>query len=169
MVSFVTTIEKFQKKGEKSGWSYITISAAQVNKLIPGQKVSFRVKGTIDSYSFSRTALLPMGDGGFILPINGTIRKAIRKVAGDKIKVVMEADRRKLELSADLMASLRDEPQALEHFKSLALSHQHYFSKWIESAKTTQTKTKRIVMAVIALSKKQGYSEMIRGNKNQPY
>ena len=169
MLSFTTTIEKFQKKGEKSGWSYITISAAQVNKLIPGQKVSFRVKGTIDSYPFSRTALLPMGDGGFILPINGTIRKAIGKVAGDKIKVVMEADKRKLELSADLMTSLRDEPQALEHFKSLALSHQHYFSKWIESAKTTQTKTKRIVMAVIALSKKQGYPEMIRENKNQRY
>ena len=169
MLSFTTTIEKFQKKGEKSGWSYITISAAQVNKLIPGQKVSFRVKGTIDAYSFSRTALLPMGDGGFILPINSTIRKAIRKVAGDKIKVVIEADKRKLELSADLMASLGDEPQALEHFKSLALSHQHYFSKWIESAKTTQTKTKRIVMAVIALSKKQGYPEMIRENKNQRY
>jgi hypothetical protein len=47
------------------------------------------------------------------------------------------------------------------------MSHQVYFSKWIESAKTNATKTKRIVMALTAFSKKQGYPEMIRENKNK--
>jgi hypothetical protein len=165
MISFVTTIQKFDKKGEKTGWSYIEISPAQAQKMLPGQKVSFRVKGSIDAFKFEKTALLPMGDGNFILPMNATIRKAIGKRHGDKVKVVMEADMSKFQLSADLMTSLRDEPQALEFFKSLAGSHQKYFSKWIESAKTAQTKTRRIVMAVIALSKRQGYAEMIRSNK----
>jgi len=165
MISFVTTIQKFDKKGEKTGWSYIEISRAQAQKMLPGQKVSFRVRGTVDSFKLEKTALLPMGDGDFILPMNATIRKAIGKKHGDKVKVAMEADKSKFQLSADLMTSLRDEPQALEFFKSLAGSHQKYFSKWIESAKTTQTKTRRIVMAVIALSKRQGYNEMIRENK----
>lgn len=167
MISFITTIQRFDKKGEKTGWSYIEISPAQAQKLLPGQKVSFRVKGSVDSFKLEKTALLPMGDGNFILPMNATIRKAIGKKHGDKVKVIMEADKSKYELSADLMTSLRDEPQALEFFKSLSGSHQKYFSKWIESAKTMQTKTRRIVMAVIALSKRQGYPEMIRANKKE--
>lgn len=167
MISFVATIQKFDRKGDKTGWSYIEISRAQAQKMLPGQKVSFRVKGSVDSFKLEKTALLPMGDGNFILPMNATIRKAIGKKHGDKVKVTMEADKSKFQLSADLMTSLRDEPQALEFFKSLAGSHQKYFSKWIESAKTTQTKTRRIVMAVIALSKRQGYPEMIRANKRE--
>nr|MBP8244154.1 YdeI/OmpD-associated family protein [Chitinophagaceae bacterium] len=48
-------------------------------------------------------------------------------------------------------------------FESLTGSHQRYFSKWIDSAKTEPTRVKRITMAVNALAKKWGYGEMIRG------
>jgi hypothetical protein len=169
MISFLTIIKKFEKKGEKTGWTYIEISSSQINKLLPGQKVSFRVKGSLDAYAFEKVAILPMGDGHFILPLNGTFRKGIGKKHGDKVNVVLEVDKRKLQLSPDLMASLKDDPQAFEHFKSLALSHQQYFSKWIESAKTSHTKTKRIVMTIIAMGKKQGYQEMMRENRAQRY
>ena len=94
------------------------------------------------------------------------MRKVIGKKQGDKIQVALEADDRKLILSADLITCLKEEPQALAFFKSLSKSHQQYFSKWIESAKTTPTKTKRIVMAVIAMGKRQGFPEMMRENKN---
>ncbi|MEO8473319.1 MAG: YdeI/OmpD-associated family protein [Chryseolinea sp.] len=167
MISFSATIQKFDKKGEKTGWSFIEISRVQAEKLMPGQKVSFRVKGSIDSFSLAQTALLPMGDGNFILPMNATIRKAIGKKHGDKVKVLFEADKRKFQISPHLMRSLRDKPGALDYFQSLAGSHQKYFSKWIDGAKTAQTKTRRIVMAVIALSKHQGYPEMIRSNKKE--
>ena len=50
-------------------------------------------------------------------------------------------------------------------FKTLAKSHQNYFSKWIESAKTEGTKTKRIALAVNALSKQWDYGTMIREDK----
>jgi hypothetical protein len=169
MIEFLTTILKFDKKGEKTGWSYIEITSAQAHKLNPGCKVSFRVKGKIDAHSFEKVALLPMGDGKFILPMNGGIRKAIRKHEGDKVKIKMELDTRKLELSQDLMDCLKEDPEALSYFKTLPKSHQQYFSKWIESAKTSQTKTKRIVMAITALNKKQGFGEMIRADKSNPY
>jgi hypothetical protein len=167
MIRFNATIERFQKMGEKTGWSYIEISATQANKLKPGYKVSFRIKGQIDNYQFEKLALIPMGKGKFILPINGTIRKAIGKKHGDRIAVTMEADERKPALSKDLMACLADDPAALAFFKTLPGSHQLYFSKWIESAKTAQTKTKRIVMAVVGLGKKQNYPEMLRANKGR--
>lgn len=169
MLQFTAIIQKFDKKGEKTGWTYIEISASQATKLKPASKVSFRVKGTLDRYTFERAALLPMGDGNFILPLNGEMRKAIGKKQGDKIKVTMEWDDRKMTISQDLMACLREDPEAMKFFKSLPGSHQLYFSKWIESAKTAQTKTKRIVTAIVAFNKKQGYAEMMRSYRNQNF
>ncbi|HEY3403270.1 MAG TPA: YdeI/OmpD-associated family protein [Ohtaekwangia sp.] len=169
MIRFVATLLKFDKKGEKTGWTFIEISAKQANTMKPGQKVSYRVKGTFDSYSFEKVAMLPMGDGKFIIPINATMRKALGKKQGDKIKVVLEADDKKLPLSADLMACLKDDLEALKFFKSLPPSHQSYFSKWIDGAKTTQTKTRRIVVVVTACSKKQGYGEMMRAYRDGSY
>lgn len=170
MIQFSTTILKFDKKAEKTGWSYIEISAAHARKLNPGCKVSFRIKGKLDNYVFEKVALLPMGDGNFILALNAVIRKAIRKHHGENVKVTMELDKRMPSLSRDLMECLKEDPEATAYFKSLPKSHQNYFSNWIESAKTAQTKTKRIVMAMTAFDKKQDFGEMIRANKkNNPY
>ncbi|MEJ1236498.1 YdeI/OmpD-associated family protein [Chryseolinea sp. T2] len=165
MVTFTTTIKRDDRSREKTGWSYIIISAANAKKLVAGSRLGFRVKGSIDSYALNKTSVLPMGDGSFMLPVNGTMRRAIGKESGDKVTLVLDVDKRKIELSKDLMASLADEPGAFEFFKSLPMSHQQYFSKWIESAKTVETKTKRIVMSVNALSQKKGYGEMIREEK----
>ncbi len=165
MIKFSTPILKFAKQGEKTGWSYIEISAKRAAQLKPGTKVSFSVKGSLDNYILKQTALLPMGNGGFILPFNASMRKATGKKAGDSILVAMELDGSKFILSPDLIVCLKDEPASMKFFKSLTGSHQKYFSKWIESAKTSETKAKRIAMALIAFSKKQGYPEMMRENK----
>jgi hypothetical protein len=169
MIQFNTIIQKFDKKGEKSGWTYIEITAAQAKKLNAASKVSFRVKGKLDNFQFEKLALIPMGEGDFILPLNGRIRKALGKKHGDKLKVVMEIDRRKIPLSSDLLDCLNDDPVAMDFFNSLPGSHQQYFSKWIESAKTAETKTKRIVAAMLAFSKKQGYSEMMRAYRDRNF
>jgi uncharacterized protein YdeI (YjbR/CyaY-like superfamily) len=100
------------------------------------------------------------------MPFNAAMRKATGKKLGDKIKVALEVDDRKLELSADLMKCLKEDPMAMEFFSALPKSHQNYYSKWIESAKTKQTKTKRIVVSLIAFAKKQSYGEMMRGYKD---
>jgi hypothetical protein len=165
MIRFNSVIEQFDKKGEKSRWSYIIIDQKRARKLNGDARTSFRVKGKLDDFMISRTAVLPMGDGTFILPINARMRKGTGKKTGDILRVQLELDERSLELSKDFILSLRDDANALEFFKSLPRSHQQYFSNWIESAKTIQTKTRRITMAVIALGSKQGYGEMIRANK----
>jgi hypothetical protein len=165
MITITTTIQRFDKKGEKTGWSYIEISALQAKKLRPDTKTSFRVKGKLDSHLLKQTALIPMGDGKFILPINGTMRKETGKKHGDKLKVTLELDESKFIMNADFIACIKDDPSASAYFKTLPPGHQRYFSKWIDSAKTTPTKTKRIVMAVNALSRKMGFSEMLREEK----
>jgi hypothetical protein len=165
MIKFNTTIHRFAKQGEKTGWSYIEISARQALQLKPGSKVSFRVKGKLDGYAIKQVALLPMGEGTFIIPFNADMRKGTGKKHGDKITVQLEEDKAVFKMSADFMACLEDEPTAIKHFRSLPGSHQRYFSKWIDSAKTDQTKAKRIAMAVNALARNMGYSEMIREGK----
>jgi Domain of unknown function (DUF1905)/Bacteriocin-protection, YdeI or OmpD-Associated len=165
MVAFPAKIQRFKKNGEKTGWSYIVISRKFAEQMNPGVKVSFRIKGLIDQHPISKTAILPMGEGTFILPLAGPIRKAIGKGEGDTVKVQFDLDERAFTPSSTFIKCLKDEPRALDFFKTLPKSHQNYFSKWIESAKTTGTKTKRITMAVIALGSGQGFNEMMRANK----
>jgi hypothetical protein len=165
MITFSTRILQFGKQGEKTGWTYIEISKRQAEQLKPGNKKSFRVRGLLDNFVLEQAALLPMGEGKFILPMNAAIRKGTGKKAGDIIKVKFEVDERARKLSADFIKCLKDDARAYDFFKNLPKSHQQYFSNWIESAKTVSTKTKRITMAVIALGAGQGYGEMMRANK----
>jgi hypothetical protein len=165
MIEFTATILKFNDKGEKTGWSYIHIGADQAQELMPGNKKSFRVKGRLDNYDFEKVSLLPMGNGDFIMALNGEVRKKIRKEKGAMVNVRMEVDAREIKLSSDFLECLADEPKALKYFKTLAGSHQKYFSKWIESAKTDTTKTRRIAQAVNALAMNLGFGEMMKMNR----
>jgi hypothetical protein len=167
MIRFTATIHKFDKQGEKTGWSYIVIPAKLARQLKPANKKSFRVKGKLDHHAIEMTSLLPMGEGDFILPMNAKLRKATGKRHGEKLEVQLEEDKRQLEIDADLMACLHDEPDALEFFGKLPASHQRYFSKWIQEAKTEATRTKRIAQSVNALSRKQGFGEMLRALKKE--
>jgi len=167
MIKFNTVIQRFDKQGEKTGWTYIEISRAQAQKMNPGVNVGYRVKGKLDKWSYEKIALLPMGEGKFIMPLKANVRKAIGKKMGDKLTVEMELDQRQLQPSADFMKCLKEDPEAMTFFKTLPGSHQRYYSKWIEDAKTMQTKAKRIAMALTAFGKKQRFNEMMRANKKQ--
>lgn len=112
-----------------------------------------------------KTALLPMGDGRFIMAINGDMRRRLKKQKGDVLKAQLQKDEEDIGISQELLACLDDEPKAKEFFHSLPRGHRNYFSKWIESAKTEPTKAKRIALAVNALAKGWGYSEMMRHDK----
>jgi uncharacterized protein YdeI (YjbR/CyaY-like superfamily) len=97
------------------------------------------------------------------------MRKGIGKRHGVMVRLQLEADNSAFVFNKDFIACLADEPAAKEFFEALPGSHQRYFSKWIDSAKTEPTKVKRIALAISALAKKWGYPEMIRDQqkKNQ--
>jgi hypothetical protein len=165
MIHFTATILKFNEQGEKTGWTYIEIPADIAQQIKPNNKRSFRIKGKLDNYKISGVALMPMGNGNFIMPVNATMRKGTGKRKGAMLNIAIEEDKSPLKLNEDFLACLNDEPAALKHFNSLAGSHRNYFSKWIDSAKTEQTKTKRIAMAVSALARDLGFPEMLREDK----
>src|SRR5206468_8235198 len=113
-----------------------------------------------------QVALLPMGNGGFIMAVNASMRKAIGKRMGATVQVQMELDDRPLIPPAELITCLADEPEALTFFNQLTKGHQNYFTKWIESAKTEETKAKRIAQAINGLSRKQDFGQILRSLKN---
>ena len=165
MVKFTTEIKKFAQQGEKTGWTYIDVPEEIALQLVPNNKKAFRVKVLLDTYAFSGISLVPIGGGDFILPLNAATRKQIGKGKGAILKVTLEVDTSPVLLSAELMQCLEDEPAALAYFKKLPGSHQKYYSRWIESAKTDATKAKRIAQTVSACARGQQYGEMIRSLK----
>ncbi|TWV98810.1 YdeI/OmpD-associated family protein [Chitinophaga pinensis] len=168
MVKYTTTILKFEQQGEKTGWTYITVPEDIAQEIKPGNRKIFRVKGKLDKYAIEAIALLPMGDGSFILPLNAAIRKGIAKKVGAKVEVQLKEDDNPDPVnSPEFMECLQDEPEALAFFNTLTKGHQNYFLKWIETAKTEPTKAKRIAQSITGLARKQDYPAMIRSNKGK--
>ncbi|MEE1944604.1 YdeI/OmpD-associated family protein [Pedobacter sp. KR3-3] len=163
MINHQAEIEKFDAMGEKTGWSYVFIPQAVANQLKPGEKKSFRVKGQIDGLEVSGVALLPMGEGDFIIPLKADLRKKLKKEEGATVSLslVFDADF-KIEMPDDLEICLADEEELMQQFLSMPKSHQNYFINWLNSAKTEATRIKRIIMIVEAMAKKYNYGQMIR-------
>ena len=167
MIQLSTTIKQFKQQGEKTGWSYIEIPAALAQLLNPGNKKAFRIKGKLDDHSFSSVNLIPMGGGDYILAVNSTMRKAIRKQKGATVLVRMERDNTEIKPPSELMECLEDEPRVLAYFNSLAKSHQNYFTNWIKTAKTDPTKAKRIAATINALERGWDFGQMLRAMKKE--
>jgi hypothetical protein len=168
MIKFTTIILKFAQNGDKTGWTYIEIPENFANQIKPGQRKTFRVKGLLDTYAIQGIALLPDGNGNFILPINGQMRKALKKSKGASISVELEEDQEYIiVVPADLVDCLEEEPEALRFFHNLSKSNRSYFIKWIESAKTIETRNKRIIQTVVGLSEQLDYGQTIRFFKSK--
>jgi len=163
---FDTILLRFGEQGEKTGWTYFIITEVVAQKLKPGNRKSFRVKGRIDQYVLKSAALLPMGGGSFILPVNATMRKAIGKRKGATVHVEMEVDNKPVALSKDLLDCLEDDPDAKAHFFTLPPSHRNYYSKWVESIKSPEGKAKRIAEVVNAMNRKWSFSELMKYRKS---
>lgn len=165
MVKFTATIHKFGNQGEKTGWTYVEVPPDLAQQIKPGNKREFKVKGKLDKHVIKRVSVMPMGGGKFILVLNATLRKAIGKKHGAMLDLQLTEDKSEFIFNQDFIDCLNDEPIAKAFFETLTGSHQRYFSKWIDDAKTEPTKTKRIAMSVNALAKKWGYQEMMRAQR----
>lgn len=166
MIQYKTIIHKFEKQGEKTGWTYIEVPTDLAQELFPGNKKSFRVKGKLDKFPIKGIALMPMGDGGFIMAINAAMRKGIAKKHGAMLDVQLEKDNDEIPIHPELVACLEEDEDAKKYFESLAPSHRLYFSKWIGDAKTEPTKLKRLTLCILALSQNKDYGTMIREQKS---
>jgi len=167
MVKFSATILKFDQQGEKTGWTYITIPAKIAQQLNPGVKKSFRVKGMLDNFNIEKTALLPMGEGDFIMAINAAMRKGTGKQKGATIKLQLAIDAAPILPPSELIECMQDEPEALAWFNALPQGHRNYFTKWIDSAKTDVTKAKRIALVIKTMIRKMDFGAMLREDRDE--
>lgn len=168
MVTFTAIILKFGEMGEKTGWTYIDIPADVAQQLKPGNRKSFRVRGTLDSFPIAGAAIMPMGEGNFILTLNAPMRKGVHKREGAMLQVSLEEDVDfKLVVPDDVHECLADEPEALDYFNSLLESHRRYFVNWINSAKTIPTRAKRIAQTCHAMANRMDYGQMIRAGRKE--
>jgi hypothetical protein len=168
MIDFNTIILQFAEQGEKTGWSYIEIPADLAQQMKPGNKKSFRVRGMLDGLAVKGMALMPMGDGNFIMALKADVRKKLHKNAGAMLQIRLEEDVDfTVEMPDDLRECFEFEPEAKAFFDSLVRSHQWYFIKWINDAKTNETRTKRIVNTVNAMARKWNYGQMIRAMRKE--
>jgi hypothetical protein len=163
--SYKSIIQKFATKGEKTGWTYVDIPQDIILKLKLKNKKEFRIKGVMDDIKFERLACYPIGDGNFIIAINGELRKKLAKKEGAMLSVKFEIDSSEALKSQELLDCLNDDKIALKQFNSLLLSHQNYFHRYIYTAKGVDTKAGRIVNTINAMHKKMDFGEMIRSLK----
>jgi len=168
VVQFNAEIERFESNGEKTGWSYVFIPEEIAQQIKPDDRRGFRVRGQIDNVTISGKSLMPMGGGDFILGLDAKLRKQLSKEAGALVMLSLEHDVNfKIEMPEDLEVCLAQEDGLLEHFLSYTKSHQNYFIVWLNTAKTEATRTKRLVMIVDAMAKKQDFGLMMRSNKKE--
>lgn len=165
MIRFTATIRKFDEQGEKTGWTYIEVPQDLADQLKPNTKTSYRVKGKLDKHSIAGVAMLPMGAGTFIIPLNATMRKAIGKKKGAMLDVQLAVDNMPLQPPPGFMECLADEPRAKAFYESMKLSHRNYFIKWMGGVKSEAAQAKRIAQVITALSREQNFVEMIRSAK----
>ena len=166
MVEFDTIMLQFGEQGEKTGWTYIEIPADIAQQLKPGNKKSFRVRGMLDAFPVHGMALMPMGEGSFIMALKAAVRKELHKNAGAMLYAKLEEDvDYMVEVPADLHECFDFEPETWDFFNSLPKSHRDYFIKWINEAKTAETRARRIVSTVNAMLHKWPYNVMLREMK----
>ncbi|CAM1366030.1 YdeI/OmpD-associated family protein [Tenacibaculum xiamenense] len=134
-------LQKFPGKG---GWTYAEIPEIPQDKSNPFGWV--KVKGSIDSFALKQYKLMPMGNGKLFLPVKATIRKTIKKEAGDYVHIILDIDTSSLIIPEEILACFGNEPkQTLTNFLAFSEGQQKAYLDWIYEAKTDETKAKRIL------------------------
>ncbi|WP_255563206.1 YdeI/OmpD-associated family protein [Mucilaginibacter sp. 21P] len=164
MIDYTTVIQQYGENGDKTGWTFVIIPSHIAQEILPGNKRAMRLRGYLDEYPVSGMSMLPAGEGNFILALKAEVRKAIRKERGAMLRLRLEHDKDfKLEMPAELLDCFEFEPpEALAYFDSLSKSHQGYFFKWINDAKTEQTRASRIAATISAANRRMDYGAMLR-------
>ena len=120
-----------------------------VHALGSGKRPAVRV--TIGKHTY-RTTVASMG-GRFLIPLSAENRAAAGVAAGDEVDVAIAADTapREVVVPDDLSAAIADDPAARDFFDTLAFTHRKEWVRWIEDAKRSETRAKRLQATVDAL------------------
>ena len=124
----------------------IEVPRGVIEQLGAGKRPPVRV--TIGSYSY-RTTVGVMG-GRSLIPVSADHRRQAGIAAGDDITVELELDTqpREVGLPADLAEALNRDDAARRFFDGLSPSQKKWHVQQAESAKTPETRQRRIAQSV---------------------
>jgi uncharacterized protein YdeI (YjbR/CyaY-like superfamily) len=95
-----------------------------------------------------------MGEGQHFMMVNKEMWEGAKIQEGRAVEVVLEKDTdlRTVEIPRDLMTALSQHRTARKIFESLSYTHKKEYVRWIESAKRSETRERRIRIAVTRIS-----------------
>ena len=149
-------MESFRAVIESSGKTAtgIEVPTSVVEAL--GSSKKPKVQATVAGYTY-RSSVASMG-GRYLLGVSADVRQKSGVAAGDEVEVSLELDTapRTVEVPADFATALGTDDTARTFFDGLSYSQQRWFVLGIESAKTDETRQRRIDQAVARLASGRG-------------
>lgn len=144
--TFTTTILKDDEKNATG----LRVPADAVAALGSGKRP--KVKVSLNGYSY-RSTVAAYGDV-FMLPLSAENRAAAGVKAGDPVEVTLELDLepRIVVVPDDLAAALSEKPGATAVFEALSYSMRKELVRQVESAKSQETRSRRIAAVVAKVS-----------------
>ncbi|HSI78094.1 MAG TPA: YdeI/OmpD-associated family protein [Lunatimonas sp.] len=133
-------LEKFPGKG---GWTYVLLP-----EIPPAKRFPFgwmRVYGSIDEFKLEKYKLMPFGKGMLFLPVKASLRKQLKKEAGDWVSVVLYEEEHNEGIPEVILECLKDAPGALHHFQQLPAWEQRLHIDRIMDAKNQEKQIALIV------------------------
>jgi len=143
-VKFKTTIQQSDKTA-----TGIQIPDDVIEALGAGKKPPVTL--SVNSYSYRSTVATV--DGKFMVGFSAAHREASGLKGGDAVEVEIELDTqpRTVDVPADLQAALDADPQAKQTFEKLSNSLKGYHVSQVLTAKTDETRQRRIEKSVAVL------------------
>ena len=134
----------------------VVLDGEQVGTVGEGAK-RFPVVATVNGYSWRTTVTRMRGE--FLLGLNRAVRQEAGVEAGDTVEVNVELDTapREVEVPRALANALAEDPEARVAFDRLAYTHRKEYVRWIDEAKSDETRERRLAQAL----------EMLRQDKTR--
>ena len=133
-------LEKFPGKG---GWTYVLLP-----EIPPAKRFPFgwmRVHGSIDEIKLENCKLMPFGKGQLFLPVKASLRKQLKKEAGDWVWIVLYEAEQTEGIPEVIFDCLKDAPLAFSHFEQLPEWERRLHIDRIMDAKHPEEQIVRIV------------------------
>lgn len=142
---------------------FVSVNAARAGALRQGWRrplpVLVRINGKpADAW---RTNMMPSGDGGFYLYLNGIVREAAGVSVGDHVDVELEFDAKyrngpRHPMPSWFMKALKENPPARKNWDSLIPSRKKEILRYFRQLKSPDARARNLAKALYVLSGNQG-------------
>lgn len=155
-VTFKATIE--QHPGMDAGYIVFPYDV----KELYGVKGQVKVKALFDDVVLYRGSLAKMGLPCHVLGITKEVRFQLEKTFGDEIKVVIEqdTDEREVAVPEDVAILLKEDHKSARFYESLSYTDKKEFMRWIENARQSDTRTRRITIFLEKMKAKKRFMDL---------